>query len=89
MARKIKSLSDLFKDKDGKTVIMQMPNPALGAWLLFLVLGNLLHSANLKWLSTVFLFTWAFMELYRGASYFRRFLGLAILAYIVLSRFLG
>jgi hypothetical protein len=87
MTQKIKDFKGLFTNKNGKVVIAQVPNPALLGWAIFLILGHLLDSENLKWLSSTFLFTWAFMEIYQGVSYFRRFLGAAVLLYIIFTRF--
>jgi hypothetical protein len=86
--RKIKNYKDfLFKDKNGNIVIIQMPNSPLLAWAIFLVLGHLLDSANLKWLSTAFLFAWALIEIYQGTTYFRRLLGAVVLVYIIFTHF--
>jgi hypothetical protein len=87
MARKIKTYKDLFKDKNGEIVIIQAPNPAVWGWAVFLILGHLLDSSNLKWLSSAFLFAWAFMEVYQGDSYFRRFMGFVVLSYIIFRNF--
>jgi hypothetical protein len=89
VTKQLKSFRDFFSDKHGNLTIAQNPNPALLGWFIFLVLGNLLHSANLKWLSTTFLFAWAFMELYKGDSYFRRLLGFVVLLYIIFKHFAG
>jgi hypothetical protein len=38
-------------------------------------------------LSTAFLFTWAYLEITQGASYFRRVLGAVVLAGVLMSFF--
>lgn len=43
--------------------------------------------AGLQFISTASLFSWAYLELTKGASYFRRLLGLVVLASLVVSHF--
>lgn len=78
-----------FKDKDGKVVITQWPNIPIIGWLAFKVLSMLIDSANLKnWfenLSLAFLFTFAYLEITSGASYFRRLLGLVVMVAVIMS----
>jgi hypothetical protein len=73
----------LFKDKNGRVVIWQTPNLPLMLWAVLAVTSRLVHSPLAAWLATAFLFTWAFMEVSQGVNYFRRILGLLILAAVV------
>lgn len=75
-----------FKDKHGKTAIVQSPNPLITGWFGLAVVNYFAHSLLLAWLATALLFAWAFLELYQGASQFRRVLGLVVIVFIVISR---
>jgi hypothetical protein len=83
------SISNLFKNKDGKIVIWQKPNIFLIGWLLFLVISKIISNktfkTDLNFISFVFLAVWAVLEILKGDSYFRRALGLVVLAWSVLS----
>jgi hypothetical protein len=78
-----------FENKDGKIVIWQKPNVFLIGWFLFLVLSKIISSksfkADLNFVSFVFLAFWAILEIFKGDSYFRRALGLIVLAWSLLS----
>lgn len=80
-----------FKDKQGKWVIGQFPNGLLIAWLVIMLVTMLLpktpfsHSLNL--LGSAVLFTWAYLELTDGASYFRRTLGTVVLLATIIGFF--
>lgn len=84
-------IDSTFKDKDGKWAIVQPPNWPIIFWAFFKVLGYLHISSNFKngfeFLSTSFLFLWAYLELTSGVNYFRRVLGLAVLLGIIVSHF--
>jgi hypothetical protein len=80
-----------FTDKHGRRVIGQKPNLPIIGWFVCKVLayglaGQPLH-AGLQLLSAAFLFTWAYLELTSGASYFRKALGLIVLAWVVMGYF--
>lgn len=78
-----------FHDKHGQLVIWQWPNLPVYGWLAFQALSALTHSPRFKEgfdnIATAFLFTWAFLELTQGVNYFRRLLGLVVLAYLISS----
>jgi len=72
-----------FRDSEGKIAIAQMPNPPLLVWLVatllqFIFTGGKIHTA-LDLVAFGSLFTWAWQELFQGANYFRRVLGLVVL----------
>lgn len=79
-----------FRDSEGNIVIAQMPNlpllVGLGATLVQLVLpsGNLQTGFDLVGFGA--LFTWAWQELFDGVNYFRRALGLVVLASLIALR---
>lgn len=84
------SLEKLFKDKDGRVVLWQAPNVYLWGWVLFAVVSHLtvhkLHDLTSDF-SAGFIIIWAFLELWSGASWFRRVLGVIVLIASVQSRF--
>ena len=81
---------DIWRDKTGKPVILQLPNAPLVGWGIFMVAGWFLPDGGwgvaVQYLSFGFLFTWAWLELYSGRSYIRRLLGLAVLIMIIYNR---
>lgn len=76
-----------FKDKEGKIIIGQLPNIPIISWFLFYILSILefldKYSQLFNYLSTAFLFTWAYLELTQGVNYFRRFLGFVVIIFII------
>jgi hypothetical protein len=84
-------LKALFTDKQGKVVVWQKPNLPLWSWFVFMVLSKMLDSHTLKtdaqYLSTVSLLIWAILEIAKGASIFRRLLGLIVLVWIIHAHF--
>jgi len=80
-----RSRAGFFTDKHGNRVIMQKPNLPILGWLALTLINYAAHSSQIAWLATALLFTWAFMELYQGDSYFRRLLGLVVIAAILIA----
>ena len=83
-------MENFFKDNKGRVVIWQAPNVPILGWLVtralsFVVEGRL--HAGLDRLGQAFLFVWAFLELTKGDSPFRRVLGAVVLAAVVWSMF--
>ena len=80
-----------WRDANGKVVVAQVPNVPLVGWLLFAGLswipGAEGWTNGTRFTSSAFLFCWAYLELAHGANYFRRLLGLAVLAALVEARF--
>lgn len=79
-----------FKDKDGKWTVIQFPNPLLVTWLFLMLLQMFMSASHLKssihQFSSAVLFAWAYMEVIRGDSSFRRLLG-GIVLLVVLAGF--
>lgn len=76
----------IWRDRRGRLAIWQMPNGWLIAWAagttLSLFFGG--HVGDVFfWIASAALVVWAVLEIVGGASYFRRALGLAVLAYII------
>lgn len=88
---RVKQLRKFFEDTEGRVVIFQSPNLLLWGWILFRALSILLDTGKLKTgfgqLSTALLFTWAWFELTKGDSYFRRVFGGFILLFIIVGFF--
>ena len=76
----------IWKDKKGSVVIWQNPNVFLIGWAVLTTLalffprrpGDILAAVGLG-----ILIIWCLLEIFRGVNYFRRALGLAVLAYAV------
>jgi hypothetical protein len=76
----------LFRDADGRLVLFQPPNPALGVFFLALVLRWSPWDARdteLLWLGRGALIAWAADEIVRGDALLRRLLGAVVLAWQV------
>jgi len=79
-----------FKDGEGNFAIAQKPNLPAIVGLSALVLSFLSLPPNLHIVINVLafgaIFTWAWLELFRGVNYFRRSLGLIVLIVIFASQ---
>lgn len=73
----------IFEDKDGNIVIGQKPNLPIIVWAVtyLLQLFPKLNSLDqfLYLVSFGALFTWAWMEMFDGANWFRRCLGVIVM----------
>jgi hypothetical protein len=78
-----------WKDKKGRVVIWQTPNVPLIGWFACLLVSRIIgggtFSSGMSYVSTAFLFTWAYLEIVSGDSYFRRLLGAFILADVIVA----
>ena len=73
---------------DGRVVIWQIPNVPLIVWAVFTTLSLLFSGSTsdvLSWIAGASLIIWCLLEIFKGANYFRRTLGLIILAFAVIS----
>lgn len=79
-----------FEDKHGKVVVWQNPNLPLLIWIVSTILSKILPYGQLNFAAALIafgsLFTWAWLEIFQGASYFRRTLGGVVLIYTIISR---
>jgi len=78
--------SGLWRDADGRLVLFQAPNPALGVF--FVALGLRwspwdARDTELLWLGRGALIAWAADELLRGDAVLRRLLGAVVLTWQV------
>jgi hypothetical protein len=78
-----------FRDKNSHIVVWQTPNVLLATWIILKLAIYLTGSGRLKsgleFISSAALFAWAYLELTKGVSNFRRLLGLIVLGGIVIS----
>ncbi|HSX28836.1 MAG TPA: hypothetical protein VLF60_05300 [Candidatus Saccharimonadales bacterium] len=78
-----------WKDSKGAIVVWQFPNPPLWGWIFCTLVAHFIGNGRFKdgvqFVGTVLLAYWAVSEVTRGASYFRRLLGILVLGYIVVS----
>ncbi|HSX23574.1 MAG TPA: hypothetical protein VLE74_00530 [Candidatus Saccharimonadales bacterium] len=80
----------LFRDKDYKFAILQVPNVPLCLWAAAALGAHFLPQASWRhasgWVATLALLIWSLLEIYNGASLFRRLVGAGVLLAIILNR---
>jgi hypothetical protein len=85
------SLDRFFQDDQGNVVIAQPPNIPITVWAISSVLKLVANNGNLysslDAISFGSLFVWSLMEIFQGASAFRRTLGLVVLIATIVARF--
>ncbi len=90
MASQQTFLEKCYKGKHGKVAIAQFPNLPIVVWLVSLLFTHVFANGTLHNLFEIIsfgtLFTWAWMELFSGANYIRRSLGLIVLVAVVYNR---
>jgi hypothetical protein len=76
-----------WKNRQGQVVIWQMPNIPLITWVVLTFLALLLNRGTLadvlSWIGSAALIIWCLLEIFKGADYFRRALGLLVLVYAI------
>jgi hypothetical protein len=75
-------------DNRENIVIWQMPNIWLIGWAVLTVISLLLNGKMadvFSWAASVLLIVWALLEIFRGANYFRRALGLLVLVFAIMT----
>ncbi len=80
------SQPSFFRDADGRLVLVQPPNPAIGVFFIALCLRWSPWDARdteLLWLGRGALIAWAVDEILRGDALLRRLLGAVVLAWQV------
>lgn len=84
-----------WRDKTGKLTLFQKPNTPLIVWVVCFVVSFVLE--RIQWADTTArnlfdvvgfgaIFTWAWLELFKGSNYLRRLLGLVVLVVVVMNR---
>lgn len=85
------TISNFFKDHKGRIVIWQTPNVLLYSWIFCKVASLAIHNPRLdsgfKQLASALLIAWAYLEITKGASTFRKFLGAVVFGVTVFSLF--
>ncbi len=83
------AVTSFFKNKSGQYVVWQWPNLPLSIWIITKLLSTVIDSnqfdTTVASVGTAFLFVWAYLEISTGESYFRRVLGMIVLAGIMYS----
>ncbi len=81
----------IFRDKNGKLVVVQAPNLPLWLWLVATLLSKIVDDGTAQqvffWVAFISLAVWAILELVSGSSIFRRILGFVVLFLAVNNRF--
>lgn len=75
-----------FRDGSGRFVLVQLPNPAIWVFVVATVLRWSPYDgrdSELRWIGSGALIVWGLDELFRGATWFRRLLGLVVLGWQV------
>lgn len=79
----------LFRDKEGRVAVLQLPNPALMLWGVATLASHLLPT---DWrtasglVASVAIIIWSAMEIHAGSSLFRRLLGAVVLAVVLAGK---
>jgi hypothetical protein len=84
-------IDKIFKDKHGRLALLAVPNLPLIIWAVATVTGKIfkhgvLHQ-TLSLIGLAAIVLWALLEIFQGVNYFRRALGLVVLAATIHSRF--
>ncbi len=83
-------IDQVFRDREGKIVLAQMPNLPLIVWIVATVLKLIFTTGKinigLEVIAFGALFTWAWEELFQGVNYFRRALGIIVLVSLSASK---
>jgi hypothetical protein len=77
-----------WRDRRGRIVLWQRPNVWLIGWLVLTFISLLFtgrRSDVFSWLGSASLIIWSLLEVFKGVNYFRRALGLLVLAMSVMS----
>jgi hypothetical protein len=81
-------LEKCYKDKNGKITLAQAPNLPIIVWVTTLLLHKITTGTAADVMAAISfgaIFTWAWMELFSGANYLRRVLGLVVLISTIMS----
>jgi hypothetical protein len=77
-----------WKDRRGKVMMWQTPNAWLISWAGFTVVSLFFNGRVadvFSWAASAALIIWSLLEISSGINYYRRLLGIAVLAYAVAS----
>ncbi len=86
-------LDNFFKDKKGRIVLWQTPNNFLLVWAVCTLLRHVLSAGIVRqtvgYIGFGSIVVWALLEIFQGATYFRRSLGGIVLIASLYGKFLG
>lgn len=73
----------IWRDRNGNVIIYQFPNVWLIVWFVLEFVSLVVPSHSMAegvswWLATAALGVWSLLEIFQGANYFRRALGLLV-----------
>lgn len=77
-----------WKDRDGRIVVWQTPNAWLIGWLVLTMVSLFFNGKTsdiFSWIASASLIIWCGLEIFKGANYFRRALGLLVLVFAIIS----
>lgn len=75
-----------WKNRRGEVTLWQTPNAWLIGWAAFTTLSLFFSGRTsdvFSWIASAVLIIWSLLEIFRGANYYRRILGIAVLAYAI------
>lgn len=83
-------LEKCYKDKEGRVVLYQTPNAPLVLWVVSTIFSHLITNGVFHQIFSLIafgaIFTWSWLELFQGSSYFRRLLGAIVLVGSIVGR---
>jgi hypothetical protein len=80
----------IWRDRTGRVVIYQNPNPVLIAWVVLTIASIVTNGmlSNVLWyVALALLAIWALLEIFKGVNYFRRAIGVIVVLLIVAALF--
>ena len=90
MSKRQTLIDMLWKDNHGRQAVVAWPNFPLVSWFVFMLASKLVNTGKLhlvfEYLAYGFLFTWGWLEIRSGKSYFRRALGMIVLIFIIYGK---
>ena len=79
-------LKKIFYNQQGELALAAVPNPPLIIWAAATIAGHFFWHRALGLIALAAIVIWAFLEIFRGVNYFRRALGVVVLAVTLWSR---
>ena len=90
MSRNQTFIEKCYKNKQGNIILAQKPNFPIVVWLISMAITLIVKNGAVHNLFAVLafgaIFTWAWLELFHGDTYFRRLLGLVVLVATIYNR---
>ncbi len=75
-----------WKDSSGRVVLWQTPNAWLIGWAVLTTISLFFSGRTsdiVSYIASAALIVWSLLEIFRGVNYYRRVLGIAVLAYAI------